>query len=90
HTVALDDADPVGDSNEPFQSIACNEQLEQLSRAMAELPYQQREAVILHLRAGMKFRAIAKSQGISVNTAKSRYRYGIDRLRSILNSEAKK
>jgi RNA polymerase sigma-70 factor (ECF subfamily) len=90
HTVALDDADPVGDSNEPFQSVACNEQLQQLSRAMAQLPYQQREAVILHLRAGMKFRAIAKSQGISVNTAKSRYRYGLDKLRSILNSEAEK
>ncbi|MHC4154898.1 MAG: RNA polymerase sigma factor [Planctomycetota bacterium] len=91
HTVALDEADSIGaDSNEPFQSIACNEQLQQLSRAMAQLPYQQREAVILHLRTGMKFRAIAKSQGISVNTAKSRYRYGIDKLRSILNSEAEK
>jgi RNA polymerase sigma factor (sigma-70 family) len=91
HTVALDDADPVGaDSNEPYQAIACNEQLQQLSRAMAQLPYRQREAIILHLRAGMKFRAIAKSQGISVNTAKSRYRYGIDKLRSILNGEAEK
>jgi RNA polymerase sigma-70 factor (ECF subfamily) len=90
NTVALDDTGPVGNSNEPFQSVACNEQLQQLSRAMAQLPYQQREAVILHLRAGMKFRAIAKSQDISVNTAKSRYRYGIDKLRSILNSEAKK
>jgi RNA polymerase sigma factor (sigma-70 family) len=91
HAVALDEADPVGANlNEPFQSIACNEQLQQLSRAMAELPYRQRETVMLHLRAGMKFRQIAKSQGISVSTAKSRYRYGIDKLRSILNSEAKK
>ena len=91
HTVALDETDPVGANlNEPFQAIACNEQLQQLSSAMAQLPYQQREAVVLHLRAGMKFRAIAKSQGISVNTAKSRYRYGLDKLRSILNSKAKK
>jgi RNA polymerase sigma factor (sigma-70 family) len=90
HTVALDEADPVGESSGPYESVACNEQLQRLSLAMAQLPYQQREAVILHLRAGMKFKTIAKSQGISVNTAKSRYRYGLDKLRSILNSEAKK
>jgi len=91
HTVALDEVEPIGaDSNGAYESIACNEQLQQLSRAVAQLPCQQREVVVLHLRAGMKFRAIAKSQGISVNTAKSRYRYGMDKLRSILNSEAKK
>ncbi|MHC4620192.1 MAG: RNA polymerase sigma factor [Planctomycetota bacterium] len=90
-TVRLDEADPVStDSSEPYQSVLCNEELQQLSRAMAELPYRQRETVMLHLRAGMKFRQIAKSQGISVNTTKSRYRYGIDKLRSILNGEVEK
>ena len=57
---------------------------------MAQLPYEQREAVILHLRAGMKFRQIAKSQGVSVNTIKGRYRYGLTKLRSILNGEFEK
>jgi len=68
--------------NEPPRSIICNEELQQLSDAMAQLPYEQREVIMLHSQAAMTFKAIAKSQGISVNTAKSRYRYGLDKLRS--------
>jgi len=57
---------------------------------MAELPYEQRETIILHCLNGTKFRPIAKLQNVSVNTVKSRYRYGLDRLRSLLNSEMEK
>jgi len=90
-TGRLDEAEPVSsDSNQPHQSIICNEELQQLSRAVAQLPYQQREVILLHLQGGMKFKAIADSQGISVNTVKSRYRYGLDKLRLILDTEAKK
>ena len=35
----------------------------------------------------MKFRDIAKLQQISMNTAQGRYRYGMDKLRSMLNGE---
>jgi len=77
-------------SDEPAEVIVCNEQLRQLSAAMAQLPYEQREVVMLHLHAAMTFDTIAESQGISVNTAKSRYRYGLDKLRLILNHEAEK
>ena len=81
--------EPVDSSDDPPQSIMCNEQLQQLSSAMAQLPYDQREAIILHLEAAMTFRTVAKSLGISVNTVKSRYRYGLDKLRLILDEEAK-
>jgi RNA polymerase sigma-70 factor (ECF subfamily) len=57
---------------------------------MAQLPYEQREIVMLHNQAAMTFKTIAESQGISVNTAKSRYRYGLDKLRLILDNEVKK
>jgi RNA polymerase sigma-70 factor (ECF subfamily) len=67
----------------------CNEQLRQLSNAMAGLPYDQREVIMLHFQAGMTFGTIGKSLGVSANTAKSRYRYGLDKLRSIFNIEAK-
>lgn len=77
-------------SDDPSVVVVCNEQLQQLSAAMAQLPYEQREAVMLHTHGAMGFDIIAKSQGISVNTAKSRYRYGLDRLRLILNHEAEK
>jgi len=78
------------DSNEPSQLIVCNEQLRLLSSALAELPDEQREVIVLHIHGRMRFRIIAKSLGISVNTVKGRYRYGIRKLRSILNSEMEK
>jgi RNA polymerase sigma factor (sigma-70 family) len=90
-SVDLDEAESFGSgSDEPSQSIICNEELQQLSDAMAQLPYDQRETIMLHHQAAMTFKAIAESQGISVNTAKSRYRYGLDKLRLILNDEVKK
>jgi RNA polymerase sigma-70 factor (ECF subfamily) len=67
----------------------CNEQLQQLSNAMAQLPYDQREVIMLHFQAAMTFKTIGNSLGISANTAKSRYRYGLDKLRSIFDHEAK-
>ena len=76
--------------NEPPLSIICNEQLQKLCGAMAQLPYDQREVIMLHFQAAMTFKAIAKSLGISANTAKSRYRYGLDKLRLILDEEVEK
>ena len=89
-SVGLEAAGSLGSrSNEPSASIICNEQLKQLSGAMAQLPYDQREIVLLHHQAAMTFKTIAESLDISNNTAKSRYRYGIDKLRLILD-EVKK
>jgi RNA polymerase sigma-70 factor (ECF subfamily) len=83
-------AEPVSSaSDEPPRAIICNEQLRQLSDAMAELPYDQREVIMLHFQAGMTFGTIGKSLGVSANTAKSRYRYGLDKLRSIFANEVK-
>lgn len=80
--------EPVGsNSDEPLRTIICNEQLQQLSSAMAQLPYDQREVIMLHFQAGMTFRTIGRSFGISANTAKSRYRYGLEKLSSILDGE---
>lgn len=75
------------DLSEPSQLITCNEELRLLSSALAKLPHEQREVIVLHIHGQMRFRIIAKSLGISVNTVKGRYRYGIRKLRSILNSE---
>jgi RNA polymerase sigma-70 factor (ECF subfamily) len=73
----------------PEQWIIESEQLRLLNNAMAQLPNQQREVIILHAQGEMKFKAIAELQGVSINTVQSRYRYGLDKLRSILNSEVK-
>jgi len=90
-TVGLDEARQAkSDSNGPQQSAILNEEYQQLKDAMAELPYQQQEIIILHLQNSMRFRQIAKLQNISINTAKSRYRYGLDKLRSLLDDEVTK
>ena len=77
----------VSNLKRPDQWIIDSEQIRILNNAMAQLPYQQREVVILHAQGEMKFKAIAELQGVSINTVQSRYRYGLDKLRSILNSE---
>ena len=58
-----------------------------LNRAMSHLPYEQREVVVLHLQGNLKFTQIAKMRSTSVNTIRSRYRYGLEKLRSLLNGE---
>ena len=79
----------VSTCKRPEQWIIDNEQLCQLNDALSQLAYEQREVVSLHLRSEMKFKAIAKLQGVSINTVQSRYRYGLDKLRSILCGEEK-
>ena len=78
------------DVTDPERLIICNEQLQLLSSALTQLPYEQREVIVLRMHGQMRFGAIAKSLGISVNTAKGRYRYGIKKLRTLLNSEVTK
>lgn len=55
-----------------------------LTEALGELPAEQRVVVHLKLWEGQTFETIAGTLGISPNTAASRYRYGIDKLRQRL------
>ena len=80
----------TSDAKTPVQLVICSEELHKLSYAMTELPYEQREAIVLRLHGEMRFRQIAKLQNISIKTAQSRYRYGLDKLRSIMNGEVRK
>jgi RNA polymerase sigma-70 factor (ECF subfamily) len=72
----------------PLQGAIAHEQYERLTHALAQLPYEQQETVLLHLQTGLTFREIGQMQDVSPKTAESRYRYGIDKLRSMLNGEA--
>jgi len=57
---------------------------ESLSRALAELPDDQRAVVHLKLWENLTFEQIATALDIPTNTAASRYRYGIDKMRDRL------
>ncbi|MHC4086005.1 MAG: RNA polymerase sigma factor [Planctomycetota bacterium] len=61
-----------------------------LNEAMSHLPYDQREVIVLHLQGNLKFTQIAELRSTSVNTIRSRYRYGLDKLRSLLNGQVTK
>lgn len=58
-----------------------------LREALKQVPLDQREVLLLRTQACLSFEEIGRHQGISANTARGRYRYGIDKLRSLLNSE---
>ncbi len=68
---------PCGESDEAAFRHA-------LSRALRELPAEQRAVVHLKLWEGLTFERIAETLGIPLNTAASRYRYGLDKLRERL------
>ena len=57
---------------------------EALAAALGDLPAEQRAVVHLKLWEGLTFEQIAELLGIPANTAASRYRYGIDKLRERL------
>jgi RNA polymerase sigma-70 factor (ECF subfamily) len=89
--VALDEAEQMPSApNGPVRLALRSEALQRLSRALTDLPHEQREVVVLRLQAGLKFKTIAKLQNTSTKTALSRYRYGLDKLRSILDGEVVK
>lgn len=71
----------------PERWMICSEQFSQVSRAMTQLPSEQREVVTMHVYGEMPFREIAASQQTSIKTVQSRYRYGLNKLRSALNGE---
>ena len=79
--------EPARDLATPDDMVIFTEQAGRLNQAVADLPDEQREVVLLRLTADMKFRDIAKLQQVSINTVQGRYRYGIDKLRSVLNGE---
>ena len=78
------------DVNRPDAAAMFGEELCRLSLALEQLPYEQREVLLLHSYSGMKFKVIAQQQDVSINTVQGRYRYATDKLRSILNGEVKK
>lgn len=78
---------PAVDSDQPDRSAMWGEELQHVGAALDLLPYDQREAVLLHLCSGMRFRSIADLQGVSLNTAQGRYRYGLGKLRTLLNGQ---
>lgn len=72
---------------EPALNHEFEEQQQQLTAALAELPEEQRSAVHLHLWEGLGFREIGEMQNLPTQTIASRYRYALAKLRTALQSK---
>ena len=81
-----------GNSNsvDPEQSAILSEESQLLTDALAKVPLEQREVIILRLKGGMRFKEVADLQGVSLGMVQARYKYGLDKLRTILNGELRK
>jgi len=51
---------------------------------LLRLPGEQREAVVLRIYMGLSFAEIARVTGCGLNTAVSRYRYGLEKIKQSL------
>ena len=59
-----------------------------MEQALQQLPAEQREVVHLKVWEGMTFQEIADVTGEGLNTAASRYRYTLEKLRAILTEKS--
>ena len=65
------------------RSSPCHERLE---RALLSLPAEQREVISLKIDGELTFAQIAQVTGVNANTAASRYRYAMEKLRAALET----
>jgi RNA polymerase sigma-70 factor (ECF subfamily) len=75
-------AQDLGELAAPEAPALDLEQEVRLERALRALPAEQRELIALKVDAGLTFAEIASCLGISPNTAASRYRYALEKLRA--------
>ncbi len=63
-----------------------SELVEKLQAALAQLPQQQREVIVMKIYRQKTFLEISRLLGLSRNTVASRYRYGLEKLRNLLGN----
>lgn len=76
---------PVADAvTEPDRRLSSQRRAARLRASIAALPAEQRDAFLLHEEAGLGLDAIAEVSGVGRETAKSRLRYAVSKLRAAL------
>ena len=67
--------------------IARQEQAARISNALLELPDEQREVIVLRIFHGLGFKVIADITGDAHSTIRSRFLYGVEKLRGLLKND---
>ncbi|OHB79707.1 MAG: hypothetical protein A2Z25_03105 [Planctomycetes bacterium RBG_16_55_9] len=70
----------------PESGRESNDLAEQLQTALAHLPQPQREVIVMKIYRQKTFLEISRLLGLSQNTVASRYRYGMEKLRILLEN----
>lgn len=92
--VSLDDPDCPGGlavasaAGDPVRQVAGREAAARLLAALGDLPPEQREAFLLHEEGGLSVGEIADVTKVGAETAKSRLRYALAKLRRALEDPA--
>jgi RNA polymerase sigma-70 factor (ECF subfamily) len=73
--------------DEPDRRASSDQQAARLQGLLAELPAEQRDTFLLHEEAGLALETIAELSGVGRETAKSRLRYALSKLRAALKDE---
>ncbi len=68
----------------PASLVVLDEEFRRLAQGLDQLPYEQREVLVLRVYGGLTFAAIAAQQNTSIYTVQGRYRYALDKMRSFL------
>ena len=71
---------------DPAPALEDRQAARELCGLLSRLEPETREAIVLHLNAGMTFREIALHTGQSINTVASRYRRGLSKIRNQVTS----
>lgn len=90
HSDALGDHDELlaeSSHRGPERQIASQQLAERMSAALARLPAEQLEVFVLFEESGLSLNDIAEVTGVGMETAKSRLRYALAKLRRSLSDE---
>lgn len=81
------DTEPAGADGGSVEQVESLRRLRWIEGRLRQLPSEQSDVIRLRVHGELPFETIAEVVGCSVPTVKSRFRYGVERLRRILEQE---
>ena len=89
--LVVEDADaadllPADDASRPDSSMERDETSRRYRAALATLPQEQRDVYLLHEESDLSLEEIARITGVGAETAKSRLRYAVGKLKAALSA----
>lgn len=78
---------PLSDKFDVAEENEAEVEVERIKRLLQELPAEQSEVIMMRTAQHLSFAEIAEVLDVPISTAKSRFTYGIDKVRKMLNDK---